>query len=175
MSNYYLDVIKDRLYCNKAGSHSRLAAQTTIYKILSAITRLVSPILSFTADEIWSYMPHTEDENAESVFLNDMPEKSGIAVDDAFTEKWDLISAIREDAKKALEIKRADKVIGASLEAKVTIYADDKFDAVSAFADELDDVLIVSKTIVAKGADKGEFKGEGPKHKEHKEQKEQQQ
>ena len=160
MSNYYLDVIKDRLYCNRAGSHSRLAAQTTIYKILSAITRLVSPILSFTADEIWSYMPHTEDENAESVFLNDMPEKSGITVDEAFIEKWALISAIREDAKKALEIKRADKVIGASLEAKVTIYADDKFDAVSAFADELDDVLIVSKTVVAKGADKGEFKGD---------------
>ena len=160
MSNYYLDVIKDRLYCDKAGSLSRLAAQTTIYRILSAITRLVSPILSFTADEIWSYMPHTEGENAESVFLNDMPEKCGITVDEAFTEKWALISAIRDDAKKALEIKRADKVIGASLEAKVTIFADDKLDAIKAVAGELANVLIVSKTAVEQGADKGEFKGD---------------
>ncbi len=160
MSNYYLDVIKDRLYCDNAGSVSRLAAQTTIYRILSAITRLVAPILSFTADEIWSYMPHAAGDNAESVFLNDMPEKAGIAVDAAFTEKWALISAIRDDAKKALEIKRADKVIGASLEANVTIYADDKFEAICKLADELSDVLIVSKTEVKQGAENGEFKGD---------------
>ena len=160
MSNYYLDVIKDRLYCEKAGSLERRSAQTAIYRILSAIARLVAPILSFTADEIWSYIPHAESDNAESIFLNDMPVKSGITVDDAFKAKWELISAVREDAKKALELKRADKVIGASLEANVVIYADDKLDALKGIEDELAKVLIVSGVTVEEGADKGEFKGD---------------
>ncbi|SDB46402.1 Isoleucyl-tRNA synthetase [Ruminococcaceae bacterium FB2012] len=160
MSNYYLDVIKDRLYCEKAGSLERRAAQTTIYKILSAIARLVAPILSFTADEIWSFMPHVEGEAAESIFLNDMPEKTGLKADEKFTAKWGLISAIREDAKKALELKRTDKVIGASLEASVTIYSDEMADAIKAVTAELKDALIVSEVKVEAGADKGEFKGD---------------
>ena len=160
MSNYYLDVIKDRLYCEKAGSLERRAAQTTIYKILSAIARLVAPILSFTADEIWSFMPHVEGESADSIFLNDMPEKTGLKADEKFTAKWGLISAIREDAKKALELKRTDKVIGASLEASVTIYSDEMADAIKAVTAELKDALIVSEVKVEAGADKGEFKGD---------------
>ncbi len=160
MSNYYLDVIKDRLYCEKAGSVERRAAQTTIYRILSAIARLVAPILSFTADEIWQFMPHAEGDDPESIFLNDMPAKSGIKVDEAFTEKWKLISAVREDAKKALELKRSDKVIGASLEASVTIYSDAMLEAVKAVNSELKDALIVSEVKVEAGADKGEFKGD---------------
>ena len=160
MSNYYLDVIKDRLYCDKAGSLSRRSAQTAIYKILSAIARLVAPILSFTADEIWGFMPHTEGDVPDSIFLNDMPVKSGLKADSAFTEKWALISAVREDAKKALELKRADKVIGASLEASVTIYSDTMLDAVKALTDELKTALIVSEVKAETGADKGEFKGD---------------
>ncbi|MDO5125779.1 MAG: isoleucine--tRNA ligase [Ruminococcus sp.] len=160
MSNFYLDILKDRLYCEAVNSVSRRAAQTTIYRILSAISRLVAPIMSFTADEIWSYIPHTAKENAESIFLNDMPEKSGITVSDDFKSKWDLIAAIREDAKKALELKRADKVIGASLEADLTVYVDaDKFDAVSALTDELPALLIVSRANVVEGSENGEFKG----------------
>ena len=160
MSNYYLDVIKDRLYCEKAGSLERRSAQTTIYRILSAIARLVAPILSFTAEEIWSFMPHIDGESSESIFLNDMPEKTGIKADDSFTEKWNLISSIREDAKKALEIKRTDKVIGASLEASVTVYSDEMLDAVKAVTDDLKNALIVSEVKVESGADKGEFKGD---------------
>ncbi|MGN1133847.1 MAG: isoleucine--tRNA ligase, partial [Oscillospiraceae bacterium] len=161
MSNFYLDIIKDRLYCEKADSESRRAAQTTIYTILSAITRLVAPILSFTADEIWSYIPHSSKDDSESVFLNDFPEKSGITVSDEFKSKWDLIIKIREDAKKALELKRADKVIGASLEADVHIYVDeDKFDEISSLESELPALLIVSRTEVLKDSLKGEFKGE---------------
>ena len=75
MSNFYLDIIKDRLYCEAVDSDSRRAAQTTIYRILSAISRLIAPIMSFTADEIWSYIPHSKDDNAESIFLNDMPKR----------------------------------------------------------------------------------------------------
>lgn len=161
MSNFYLDILKDRLYCEAVDSVSRRAAQTTIYRILSAISRLIAPIMSFTADEIWSYIPHSANDNAESIFLNDMPVKSGISVSDEFKAKWELIAAIREDAKKALEIKRADKVIGASLEADLHIYVDeDKYEEVSALSDELPALLIVSRAEVCVGSDNGEFKGE---------------
>ena len=160
MSNFYLDVIKDRLYCEKAGSLERRSAQTAIYRILSAIARLVAPILSFTADEIWSFMPHADGDDPESIFLNDMPVKSGITVDESFNEKWALIAAVREDAKKALELKRTEKVIGASLEANVTVFADEKADAFNKITDELKSALIVSGIEIASGADKGEFKGD---------------
>lgn len=160
MSNFYLDILKDRLYCEAVDSVSRRAAQTTIYRILSAISRLIAPIMSFTADEIWSYIPHSKDDNSESIFLNDMPVKSNITVSDEFITKWELIAKIREDAKKALEIKRAEKVIGASLEADLHIYVDDdKFDAVSAIADELPALLIVSRAEVLKGSENGEYRG----------------
>ncbi len=161
MSNFYLDILKDRLYCERPDSIERRAAQTVIYRILSAIARLVAPILSFTADEIWSYMPHSSEDNADSIFLNDMPKKSGITVSTEFTDKWNLIAAIREDAKKALEIKRADKVIGASLEADVQIYADGKlYSEICAIKDQLPSVMIVSKVEVLEGAGNGEYKGE---------------
>ena len=159
MSNFYLDIIKDRLYCDDVDSISRKAAQTAMYRILSAITRLIAPIMSFTADEIWSYIPHASNDNPKSVFLNDMPEKSNIKIDADFTAKWDLITALREDVKKALEIKRADKVIGKSLEADVIIYADEeKKQAISNFANELPEIFIVSRVEVKDG--NGEFKGE---------------
>lgn len=161
MSNFYLDILKDRLYCERPDSEARRAAQTAIYRILSAIARLVAPILSFTADEIWSYMPHSSKDNSESIFLNDMPEKSGLTASDEFNKKWGLIAAVREDAKKALEIKRADKIIGASLEADVQIFADGKlYDDIKAVKEELPSLLIVSRVDVLEGADNGEFKGD---------------
>ena len=159
MSNFYLDIIKDRLYCDEVDSVSRRAAQTAMYKILSAVTRLIAPIMSFTADEIWGYIPHSSSDNAKSVFLNDMPEKSGIKIDDEFTAKWDLIAELREDVKKALEIKRADKVIGKSLEADVILYADGEIkEAISKFVSELPEIFIVSKVEIKDG--EGEFRGE---------------
>ena len=159
MSNFYLDIIKDRLYCDDVDSVSRKAAQTAMYRILSAITRLIAPIMSFTADEIWSYIPHSASDNSKSVFLNDMPEKSNIKTDADFTAKWDLIAALREDVKKALEIKRADKVIGKSLEADVILYADGEAkETISGFISELPEIFIVSKVELKDG--NGEFKGE---------------
>ena len=159
MSNFYLDIIKDRLYCEPADSVARRSAQTAMYRILSAIARLVAPILSFTADEIWAYMNHSKDENPESVFLNDMPKKSGLSYSDEFVEKWNYIYNIRIDAKKALELKRADKVIGSSLEADLVIYAGDDFDKLSAIKDILPVVFIVSKVDIERSGD-AEFTGE---------------
>lgn len=80
-----------------------------MYTILSGLTRISAPIISFTAEEIWSFTAHTDTDNAESVFLNDMPTVSGVTVSDEFKSKWELIAKIREDANKELEIKRTEK------------------------------------------------------------------
>ena len=160
MSNFYLDIIKDRLYCEDKNSLTRRAAQTVMYRVLSAITRLVSPILSFTADEIWSFMSHFDNEDKNSVFLNDMPAVSNLEFSDDFKDKWNVIYNLREDAKKALEIKRAEKVIGASLEADLTIHADESvYNKISELASELTSILIVSKINVIND-NNGEFKGD---------------
>ncbi len=159
MSNFYLDIIKDRLYCEKEDSVKRRAAQTAMYRILSAVARLAAPIISFTAEEIWTYMPHTAADDKESVFLNQMPEKSSIAVDAAFEEKWALIYDLRQSVNKALEIKRNDKIIGKSLEAEIDLYCGKSYDKVSQIADELAEIFIVSG-VKAFAEGTGEFNAE---------------
>ncbi len=160
MSNFYLDIIKDRLYCEAPDSELRRSAQTVMYKILSAIARLLAPILSFTADEIWSYLPKAEGDDARSIFLNEMPKVSGLEFSDEFIAKWEYIYNLRVDAKKALELKRAEKVIGSSLEADLVITANNSdYDKLCAIADLLPSVFIVSRVDVEKGGD-AEFTGE---------------
>lgn len=123
MSNFYLDVLKDRLYTEKADSKSRRAAQTSIYIILNAMTRMIAPIIAYTSDEIWKYMPHSASENAEHVIFNEMPEKVDITIDDDFMAFWDEIHELRDDVKKSLESFIKDKTIKSSLEAKVKLAA----------------------------------------------------
>ena len=161
MSNFYLDIIKDRLYCSGSKSQERRSAQTAIYHILSAVARLIAPVLTFTAEEIWKYIPRSKGDNAESIFLNDMPEKLNINVDPAFTEKWDTIYDLRADVTKALEVKRADKFIGASLEAKVTLHISDSglYEKIKGCSDILPAVFIVSQAEVVNNGD-GEFKSD---------------
>ena len=118
MSNFYMDVIKDRLYC--ADDHARRCAQTALYRILVDFTKLLAPILCFTSQEIWSYIPKL-DGMKDYVVFEQMPEAKA-AADEAFEAKWDRIMAIRDDVKKVLEQARADKVIGSALEAGLTLY-----------------------------------------------------
>lgn len=158
MSNFYLDIIKDRLYCEKEGSELRRAAQTAMYRILSAVARLAAPIISFTAEEIWQFMPHSGDDDKESVFLNQMPEKSGIEYSAEFVDKWSFIYAARENANKALEEARNNKVIGKSLEAKIVIHSsEDDYDRYAALTEQLADVLIVSEVAVEKSDSETSF------------------
>lgn len=160
MSNFYLDVIKDRLYCEDEKSVERRSAQTVMYYVLSAIARLIAPIMSFTADEIWSYLPHSSTDDTKSIYLNEMPKKHEISTSQDFINKWELIYNLRENAKKALEIKRTDKIIGASLEAKLTIHADSTiFDKINAIKNELATIFIVSAIDIVNDND-GEFKGD---------------
>ena len=145
MSNFYLDVLKDRLYTEKADSHSRKAAQTAIYTILNAMTRMLAPILAYTSDEIWKFMPHSSDDNADHVIFNDMPEKLDISIDDGFMAFWDEIHALRDDVKKTLEPMIKEKTIKGSLEAKVTLAAGgEKLDFLKKAEDELAAAFIVS-------------------------------
>ncbi len=123
MSNFYLDVLKDRLYTEKADSKQRRAAQTSIYLILNAMTRMIAPILAFTSDEIWKYMPHANGDQPEHIVFNTMPEKVSVDIDDEFMDYWDKIHELRDEVKKSLETYIKDKTIKSSLEAKVVILA----------------------------------------------------
>jgi isoleucyl-tRNA synthetase len=145
MSNFYLDVLKDRLYVEKADSVSRRAAQTTIYNILTAMTKLVAPILSFTAEEIWDYIPKVDGMDQRSVLLNDITENSGRVYSDEFKAKWEKLHAIRDDVNKALESARNEKVIGKSLEAEVVLKCDGElYEFVSSNSSALPEICIVS-------------------------------
>ena len=160
MSNFYLDIIKDRLYTEKADSAMRRSAQSAMYTILSHIVRFISPILAYTSEEIWKAMPHLDGENTESVLLNDMPSYDETFTDSALKEKYDTLIALRSDVAKALELARAEKIIGSSLGAGVTIYAQGKtFDEINALKDLLETVFIVSSVNLVNGEGEG-VKGE---------------
>lgn len=160
MSNFYLDVLKDRLYVERPEGESRRAAQTAMFLILDGMTRLLAPVLAFTSDEIWSSMPHLSSANTDGVYLNDMPQHVSVNADDDFIAKWDKIHQIRDEAKKALEIARKNKTIGSSLDAKVQLFCEgDLYDFAKSVEDDLAAVLIVSQAEVLKDGS-GEFQGE---------------
>jgi isoleucyl-tRNA synthetase len=123
LSALYLDVLKDRMYTFAPTSKERLSAQTTLYKITDALVRLVAPILSFTADEVWGYLPKTDD-HAASVHLVPFPTSENLANNDSrLFEDWQQLLIVREHVLKNLEGKRKDKLIGKALEAKVVMVA----------------------------------------------------
>ena len=150
LSALYVDTTKDRLYCTNGVG--RKAAQTTMYKILVALDKIIAPILCFTSQEIWDFLPKTEAMNKYVVF-EDMPKAGQYAADDAFKAKWAQLIAVRDEVKKVLEQARADKQIGASLEASVTLYCNDAvYDLLNSIPmDELADLMIVSHVELVKG------------------------
>jgi len=162
MSNFYLDVIKDRLYTQKADSKARRSAQTAMYKILDALVRLLAPILAYTSEEIWSFMPHSTKDNKEFVLLNDMPKTDSSLRDAALEARWEKILAVRSDVAKALEEARNEKLIGHSLGATVALYADgDVFAALKDAESELSTYFITSAATLAPLADAPEQAKEG--------------
>ncbi len=167
MSNFYLDVLKDRLYTEKADSVSRRAAQTAIYIILDAMTKMIAPILAFTSDEIWKYMPHSSNDKAEHVIFNEMPKKIDVAIDDSFMAYWDEIHELRDDVKKSLEGYIKDKTIKGSLEAKVILAASgEKLEFLKKAENELAAAFIVSEVEIVEGNNELEItieKAEGEK------------
>ena len=155
MSNFYLDIIKDRLYCEETDGAKRRSAQTALYLILDTMTKIMAPILAFTCDEIWLAMPHREGDDVRNVVFNEMNKPFGeYALDDASMAKWDKIIEVRTVVNGVLEAARAEKKIGKALEAKVdlTVPAEDAFLA-EMDADTLADLLIVSQVNVTVGSE----------------------
>ena len=149
MSQFYLDIIKDRLYTTKPNSIERRAAQTTMYEILSSLVRILAPMTCFTAEEIWSYMPHKDGENPESVMLEYYPKVNPKYENETLSLKWAKLIKLKEEVAKKLEIARANKEIGLSLEAKVTLFIEnDEYDFIKGKEDLLKEIFIVSQVIV---------------------------
>ncbi len=155
MSNFYLDVIKDRLYCDEG--LSRLSAQTAIYRILDALVRMLAPILCFTADEIWKAMPHAQGEDRGNVVLHEMPSyDEKLAFSEEEMIQWEKLISVRDDVNKALEQARAEKLIGKPLEAKVVITASDAGKAfLDSCGEDLSKLCIVSSVEVKTGEGEG--------------------
>ena len=152
LSNFYLDVLKDRLYVEGADSVTRRAAQTTMYRVLDALTRLLAPILAFTADEIWQFMPHAAGSDPAHVMFNPFPTPLAVDADEAFLADWERIHAIRDDVKKEIENARNAKLIGASLDSRITLFAEGADLALlRRFADQLKAIFIVSDVVLSEG------------------------
>ncbi len=154
LSKLYVDITKDRLYTDGKASASRRAGQTAMYTVVSMLARLLAPILSFTAEEIWQSMPHLASDKTASVFLNEMPAYDESLAFPEVVAHWTGLFDLRDDVMKALELARADKMIGKSLDAKVTVYteSEEQYAVLTSFADKLATVFITSQATVVKGA-----------------------
>jgi len=151
LSNIYLDVIKDKIYCEKTASQARRSSQTAMYLILDSLVKMIAPVLAFTAEEIWQHMPHKSDDSFESIWFASLPDVNKQHQDDELEEKWEKILKIRDIASKELELARKEKLIGSSLDANVSILANgDDYEFISLIINELAPILIVSGVTLEK-------------------------
>ncbi len=156
LSNFYLDILKDRLYCEGRNSLKRRSAQTALFLIVDAMAKMFAPILPFTCDEIWQAMPHRQGDDVRNIVLNEMSKPyESYALSDEAMAKWDVLIALRDDVNGVLETARADKRIGKALEAHVALYAgDDKAKAALDTVRELNlaELFIVSDVLLESAA-----------------------
>lgn len=155
ISSFYLDVLKDRLYTHGRNSVSRRGAQTVIYELLDTITRLIAPMLSFTADEIWHYMPKRKDEkDIISVHLSDWPKPNEKYYNEEIAEEFRQIYSLRDDILKRLEEERSKDKVGSSLEAKLVLKLNKElYNMFSKHLRDLPSLFIVSQVEVHKAKD----------------------
>ena len=147
LSSFYLDISKDRLYVEKKDSLTRRSAQTAMWEILSCLTRMLAPLLSFTAEEIWQEMRTMDSTLPESVFLSDFPKQNPSRLDENLNNLWGEAEILKGAVSRMLETMRADKTIGTSLEASVQVKKNKALEklAASFTLEELADIVIVSK------------------------------
>ncbi|MBW2339626.1 MAG: isoleucine--tRNA ligase [Deltaproteobacteria bacterium] len=151
LSSFYLDVLKDRLYTTAVNSRERRSAQTVMNEVLEGLVRLVAPIIPFTADEVWGYMPN-QDKPVSVHAAQFMPGREDYK-DSALIERWDLLLKIRKEITKALELARKDKVIGHSLDASVSLaLPPDLLKGLQGYRNELTSICIVSNLEFVDGA-----------------------
>jgi len=160
LSAFYFDVLKDRLYISAPKSQARRSAQTAIWRIGEALARLLAPIMTFTCEEIWPYLPKTASRE-ESVHLAHFPSTAEIlasaaALDSKSDEDWATLRIIRDEVLKALEASRNSKLIGTGLEAQVAITASDPvYTVLKRHAEQLRYLFIVSAVTLAMGSGNG--------------------
>ncbi|MGB9790994.1 MAG: isoleucine--tRNA ligase [Thermacetogeniaceae bacterium] len=145
LSSFYLDVTKDTLYCSSAKSRQRRSVQTVLYEICHLLARMLAPILSFTTEEIWGYLPRAKEE-WESIHMAPWPEVNRSYLDKELEEKWEWILGLRENITRQLEEARRKKLIGPSTEAVISLYPENEksLKYLREFEDELPRLLIVS-------------------------------
>ncbi len=159
MSSFYLDVLKDRLYTFRADSAERRAAQWVLYRILSSITRLMSPVISFTAEEVWQSIRQREKSLEDSVFLAPFPEVDEKYCDRKLEDRWDSLFRLRNEVNKAIEIKRAERFLGNSLEAEVILRLPDEYRSLAeGYIDFLPAFFIVSAVDIADEVPEGAYR-----------------
>ena len=152
MSAFYLDILKDRLYTAKASSIERRSGQTVMHAILTTMVRLMAPVLSFTADEVWRYMK--EREKTGACFSLPFPRLTRNISMLTLETRWEKIIAIRGEAAKVLEALRRDKKIGHSLDSCVTLYAEPQvLEFLQSYQDDLAFIFIVSSVEIQKESD----------------------
>jgi isoleucyl-tRNA synthetase len=160
MSALYFDILKDRLYTFSSGSRGRKSAQTVLYEILKALSCLMAPMLSYTAEEVWKYIPQEPGE-AESVHLTLFPEVKSEYLDDSLHERWERIWEIRALVTKVLEEARKEKVIGLSLDAQVHLHLPEKsFSFLECYEKDLKSIFIVSSVTLHQAKDEKEVRAE---------------
>ena len=118
LSAFYLDILKDRLYTYPKKSKERRSGQTVLYELLNGMARLMAPVLSFTAEEVWSYFSPSD---GKSVHLNSFADPIDVSVDESFIRRWDMLTDLKREVSKALELCRSEKIIGHSLDAQVRL------------------------------------------------------
>jgi len=142
MGGFYLDILKDRLYTTPARSQARRSAQTAMYHILESLVRWMAPVLSFTAEETWSYMPG---KRADSIFLQYWHKLPAIENNTSLVKRWQVVTALRDEVSQALEALRKEGVIGSPLDAEVSIYTEGRtLELLQSFADECRFIFITS-------------------------------
>lgn len=162
LGGFYLDIIKDRQYTVKADALARRSAQTALYYVIEAMVRWITPILSFTADEIWQVLPGKRE---ASVFIAEWFALPNLPADSFTDDYWALIAEVKTAVNKVLEAKRSSGEVGGSLGAEVTLYADDALATeLHKLGDELRFVLITSTATIqplanAQGAEPTELAG----------------
>ncbi|MEW5766440.1 MAG: isoleucine--tRNA ligase [bacterium] len=157
LSSLYLDIIKDRLYTYPADSKGRRAAQTAMYEVLTGLTSLMAPVLSFTAEEVWQHLPPQKDRPA-SVHLSRMPSVKEKYVTEELAKRWEKIFKIREEVSRGMEEARRAGIIGNSLEARVTLSVPEtEAELLAAYEKQLPAIFIVSQ-VELKAAEKIEVK-----------------
>ena len=145
LSSFYLDILKDRLYCEERNGLRRRSAQTALFLILDAMAKVFAPILAFTCDEIWQTMPHRSGDDGRNILLNQMPQGfEGYVLDEDAMARWDTVMKLRQDVNGVLEKARADKRIGKALEAHVTLETQDEKLKAACQGVNLAEIFIVS-------------------------------